>query len=81
MELKRISPEEIRELCKDPTAIAQAQLKKVVEWLDLVKVGEFNIVKKQFVEGEPNCIIFTQIDWQALLKEAGKEVRRWNTKI
>jgi len=50
--------------CRD---IAKAQLKKVAS----LPVGEFCIVNKEFVDGKPNCLIITMVDWQALLKEAG----------
>jgi len=67
-----ISDEKIlRALNKQAEISFRAGRKEVVECLKF-PVGTFRIESKKFVDGEPNCVIFTMVDWdclQAKLKE------------
>ena len=51
--------------------VAREAEDRILEWVEKLPIGEFRIVNKSFVDGEPNCVLITMVDWQELkrLKE------------
>jgi len=80
MELRVLNDEEIINLVTDyhmsgkqnrhilAKSVAEAQFQSDIKgFLELFNmVGLFRIINKRFVEGEPNCAIITDADYQSL---------------